>query len=210
MPISSVGALRRAMRACEQTPGMSVFEHGLQVARYFRDLQQHVMEGKPLRYEWKLPEWAYSAELWQRLVPTDHIMQYQIYHDCGKPFCRTVDEQGRAHFPDHAKVSAGLWRDLGQSDLEADLIAKDMDAHLLKDEGVSDFCASPLAATLLLTALSEIHANAAMFGGLDSISFKMKYKQLSRRGKAIVANLQRTNSNQTTLTQSLHNEVHYA
>jgi hypothetical protein len=26
-------------------------------------------------------------------------------HDCGKPYCITIDEDGRRHFPDHANVS---------------------------------------------------------------------------------------------------------
>lgn len=38
-------------------------------------------------------------------------------------------------------------------------------------------------ATLLVASLAEIHANAQIFGDLDSQSFKIKYKQLDRRGK---------------------------
>lgn len=198
MMITSVRALRRAMRACEQTSGLSVLAHGVQVARYFRDLQQHVLHQTPLRYEWKLPEWAYSAVLWQQVLPTKTVQRYQIYHDCGKSFCKTVDEAGRVHFPEHARVSAEIWRSLGQDSVEADLMSRDMEIHLLKDDGVDAFCRSQLAATLLLTGLAEIHANAAMFGGIDSVSFKMKHKHLSRRGKAIVArlNMEQLNSNQ--------------
>lgn len=203
MMISSVPALLKAMRACEQTAGMSVLEHGLQVARHFNDLRQHVLFGHPLQYEWKLPDWAYDPQLWQQLIPHRHVVRYQVYHDCGKPLCRTTDEQGRVHFPDHATVSANLWRSLGQHELEAELMAHDMDVHLLKDEGVSTFCQSPLAATLLLTGLAEIHANAAMFGGVDSVSFKIKHKHLSRRGKAIAARLK-------TTQPTLNHEVKYA
>lgn len=43
----------------------------------------------------------------------------------------------------------------------------------------------PLAITLLITGLSEIHSNAKMFGGTDSTSFKIKLKSITQRGKQI-------------------------
>ena len=61
----------------------------------------------------------------------------------------------------------------------------DMDIHLLKAVGVEEFASRPEAATLLLTGLAEVHSNAAMFGGISSTSFKIKWKQIDRRGKAI-------------------------
>lgn len=184
-----VHALRRAMRSTEQTTGMSVLEHGLEVARYFEDLRSHVINGTQLKYEWKLPDWVYDKGLWSRLLPLSTVRRYQIYHDVGKPFCRTVDEQGRVHFPNHAEVSAKVWLEsTGEADV-ANLMAKDMDIHLLKGNGVEAFSACPEAATLLLTGLAEITANASMFGGVDSTSFKIKFKNLNRRGKAIVNKL---------------------
>lgn len=54
----------------------------------------------------------------------------------GKPFCRTIDAEGRQHFPDHATVSARIWREAGGSEEVARLIEQDMDVHLLKAEGV--------------------------------------------------------------------------
>ena len=65
----------------------------------------------------------------------------------------------------------------------------DMDIHLLKGDGVPEFAIRPEAATLLLTGLAEVHANAAMFGGIESTSFKMKFKHLKRRGNAISRHL---------------------
>ena len=44
--------------------------------------------------------------------------------------------------------------------------------------------------SLLLAGLAEIHSNAEMFGGLDSVSFKIKWKQINKRGKAICKLLQ--------------------
>ncbi|MNC77597.1 hypothetical protein D3C75_1295840 [compost metagenome] len=62
-----------------------------------------------------------------------------------------------------------------------------MDIHLLKDEGIAEFAKRQEAATLLLTGLAEVHSNARMFGGLDSTSFKIKWKHIDKRGKKIVA-----------------------
>lgn len=200
---TTVAELRRQMRMCEQTPGMSVLQHGVQVARYFDDLYQHVMHGRALAYDWRLPDWVYAPVLWQQLPALATMRRYQIYHDCGKPWSREVDEDGRVHFPNHAQLSAELWLALGQSSQEAWLMRHDMDVHLLKDEGVAAFASQPGAAALLLTGLAEIHANAAMFGGIDSMSFKIKHKHISRRGRAIVAQLQ------TTSTPS-QKDVYYA
>jgi hypothetical protein len=66
------------------------------------------------------------------------------------------------------------------------LIEMDMDLHKLKADGVAEFSQRPEAATLLLVALAEIHANAELFGGIESTSFKIKWKQIDKRGKAIV------------------------
>ena len=62
----------------------------------------------------------------------------------------------------------------------------DMDIHLLKADGIEEFASRPEAATLLLTSLAEIHSNAAMFGGIDSTSFKIKWKHINKRGKKII------------------------
>lgn len=104
----------------------------------------------------------------------------------GKPACRVVDDEGRQHFPDHAAVSARVWREAGGCEEVAHLIASDMDVHLLKAEGVEAFAARREAIALLLTGLSEVTANASMFGGIESTSFKIKFKNIEKRGRAVV------------------------
>lgn len=42
------------------------------------------------------------------------------------------------------------------------------------------------ARTPLVTARSEVHANATMFGDIASTSFKSKWKHVDRRGRAIL------------------------
>lgn len=43
--------------------------------------------------------------------------------------------------------------------------------------------------TLLVTALAELHSNAAMFGGIESTSFKIKWKKLDKLGKKLILDL---------------------
>ncbi|MNL30485.1 hypothetical protein D3C87_1522240 [compost metagenome] len=175
------------MLACEQTSGMNMMQHGASVYETFLDLKEHVTKGTLLKFQWKLPEWASNPKLWENLLDERAIEEYQLFHDCGKPFCRTVDDEGKQHFPDHAATSEKIWREIGGDEQVAKLIGMDMDIHLLKDEGIADFAKRPEAASLLLTGLAEIHSNAKMFGGIDSTSFKIKWKHIDKRGKKIVA-----------------------
>lgn len=185
--------LNDSMESCFQFETQSVAEHGRSVANYYLELIQHLDKEKPLQFDWKIPSWVYSKELKSRLLPFQPTITYLIYHDCGKPFCRTVDEDGRQHFPNHAAVSKEVFDHLRKTntfskddELISTLIAEDMDVHLLKGDGVAEFSKRNTAATQLLSGLSELHSNATMFGGLDSVGFKSKWKNLDRRGKAIV------------------------
>jgi len=101
------------MENCEQTTGLSVLAHGESVHSYFLDLRNHVLFGKDLSFNWRLPDWASDKSLWKRVVDMITIKNYQVYHDCGKPYCLSVDEGGRRHFIDHASVSARTWEKYG-------------------------------------------------------------------------------------------------
>lgn len=121
----------------------------------------------------------------------DSLMElYQVFHDCGKPLCRTVDEHGRQHFPGHAEVSRRTWIECSDGSPGAmhvaDLIGMDMDIHLMTASGIEEFSMRPQAMALLLTALCEVHSNSQMFGGIDSPGFRMKYKKIDRFGARIV------------------------
>ncbi len=176
------------MKSCEQTKGMSVYEHGTSVKNYLFDLINHLRNKTPLKYEWKLPEWVYenSGFILSKLPDDKTLELYTQYHDIGKPFCLEVDDAGKRHFPNHAEVSYQVFSKLFKNKIAADLVRHDMDIHLLKADGVEKFCENPLAVALLLTGFSEIHSNATMFGGLDSISFKIKMKSITQRGKQIL------------------------
>lgn len=179
-------ALLEGMRNCDQTAGMTVLQHGEMVRDYYRDLLAHLRDGRPLQFAWRLPSWIFDPSLIEDLPSDDIMAEYHLFHDCGKPLCRVVDEDGRQHFPDHAAVSEAAWLAAGGAAEIGMLIGMDMDVHLLKGDDVEAFARRPQARALLLTALSEVHANASMFGGIESVSFKMKWKHLDKRGKAIL------------------------
>jgi hypothetical protein len=175
------------MKSCEQTSGMSVLEHGESVNRYFEDLYSHLTLNTDLKYEWRMPDWIYENKdlILDKLMDLETIKEYQIMHDCGKPYCKTIDDNGKVHFPNHSKISEQKYEELfGESQISK-LIGMDMDIHLLKNDGVPEFVSRPEAITLLITGLCEIHSNASMFGGIESTSFKIKWKSIDKRGNAI-------------------------
>ncbi len=175
------------MKNCFQFQNQSVLEHGLSVHAYYMDLRNHILNQIPLEYEWKLPEWIFDEFLWSCLLPEEQIKNYQIYHDCGKPFCIEYDDEGRKHFPDHANISYQTWLKISDNKTIASLIKRDMEIHTMKADECEVFCNDiNMASTLLITGLCELHSNAAMFGGTDSTSFKIKWKHLNKRGKKIV------------------------
>jgi hypothetical protein len=65
----------------------------------------------------------------------------------------------------------------------------DMMIHTMKSGDNDEFIKHPEAITLLLAGLAEVHSNAKMFGGTDSTSFKIKWNQINKRGKAICQKL---------------------
>lgn len=174
------------MKNFEQTKGLNILEHGISVNNYFHDLRNHILNNETLKYDWKLPDWIFNKDLWSKLENINDINLYQIFHDCGKPFCLEIDADGRKHFPNHAAISSKIWVELTNNKIQSDLIAHDMDIHLLKSDGLENFLTLPYHTTLLITGLCEIHSNAAMFGGIDSDSFKIKWKKINKIGKKII------------------------
>lgn len=174
------------MRNTEQTDGQSVYEHGRDVWRNFKIIHDCLLYNRGSS-EVVIPEWMYEERhrILLRLLELDTIKKYLIFHDCGKPYCLEYDEEGRRHFRNHAEVSYKTWLKVSNDGLVAKLIRQDMDIHTLKSEGVPEFASQVESATLLLAGLAEINSNAKMFGGFDSTSFKIKYKQINKKGKQI-------------------------
>lgn len=118
------------------------------------------------------------------LLSPDQLRAYHVYHDCGKHLTLTIDESGRRHFPNHAAASARQYEAIfPRDDLTRDLIAHDMDFHTMRGDDLRALWTHPLAATLYLTAWAEIRANATMFGGLQSESYKIKRSRLLQAAK---------------------------
>lgn len=178
------------MRACQQTAGQSVLQHGESVKEHTFQLINYLKTGH-IEGEWRLPDWLseYRQQILSVLLPEDIIEEYTTYHDCGKPYCRTLDENGRVHFPNHAEISSQKWLEVGGNLRAAKLMQMDMLIHTIKSCEVDEFCTHLEACTLLVAGLAEVHSNAKMFGGIDSTSFKIKWNQINKRGKAICQRL---------------------
>lgn len=189
--IKDKNKLIEPMLNCYQFKTMSILEHGQDVSKYFDDLYNHLIYDQALTLQWKLPSWFNENKelIKNHLLDFEILKTYQIYHDCGKPYCRVVDEKGQ-HFPNHANISKAIWLECSDNSSEAIQIAKliemDMDIHLLKSEGIESFAKQKEAISLLLTGLAEIHSNSIMFGGLESVGFKIKFKQIDKTGKTII------------------------
>lgn len=175
------------MHTCMQFGTLSVLEHGRLVTEAFSTLREALATGNTPP-GWRIPAWLLQnpEPFLSRLHPAEVIYNYQLYHDCGKPFCRTVDANGKVHFPNHAEHSERAWLAAGGDALTGRLIGLDMAMHLASAEDMQRLAALPDAASLYLTAVAEVHANAEMFGGHCSASFLSKMKHLDRRGKALL------------------------
>lgn len=175
------------MQQTYQTDTQSVLEHCISVKDYFHKLLE-ILPGSHLPSDWKLPAWLflYHKEILSHLLPINIIDEYLQFHDCGKTKCLIIDQNGQRHFPNHAEFSYHTWLSVGGNYQAAQLMKMDMEIHQLKATDIDQFIKQPEAITLLLAGFSELHSNSQLFGGINSQSFKIKYKHLDRRGKIIV------------------------
>lgn len=185
------------MHNTSQTKNQSVLQHGLSVQRYTFDLLYHLKYNTPLKYEWKLPDWIYSEKefILNNLTSEYNLSLYTKLHDIGKPKCLTIDCEGKNHFPNHAQISYEVFTSLFDNEEVGELILNDMDIHLLKSENLLNFINKKNCVTSLFVGLAEIHSNATMFGEIDSVSFKIKQKHITQKGKQIINNLKNKQNN---------------
>lgn len=173
--------LHAAMAACEQAPGQNMLQHGQSVHDHYRWLIAQLETGAA--------PFPILAAVHARFPcsPPAALERYHRYHDCGKHLVQTTDADGKRHFPGHAEASAQQYALLFPEDTETQhLIRKDMDFHTLRGDDLLALCQDPLAPVLYLTAWAEVYANAAMFGGTQSDSFKIKAKRLIQAGKKLL------------------------
>lgn len=185
------------MKSTEQTPGQNVYQHGKSVQNYLFDLINHLRSNTELKYKWNIPQCLYDNKdyILSNLLDDDTLKQYTLFHDIGKPFCKTTDENGKIHFPNHARVSYEIFNQVFPGNLDAAyLILHDMDLHTIKSVDVDAWIVEnkKYVMSLLLTTLSEIHSNCQMFGGHESTSYKIKLKSITQRAKQIFSILTTT------------------
>lgn len=174
------------MAACEQTQGMNMLEHGQRVHDSYVQLRSDLIASQFEQDEPALQAWfnRIRETMPETLLAPEDLRAYHVYHDCGKHLVLCTDDTGRRHFPDHALASAVQYKALFPNDPKTHwLIAHDMDFHTMRGDDLRVLWTQPLAATLYLTAWAEIRANAAMFGGLESESYKIKRSRLLQAAK---------------------------
>lgn len=164
------------MRRCFQFKDVDMYEHGLLVNKEYVNIITSLNEGLISEV---LPVDLIDMYKNKSVLDFSLMMKYQILHDCGKPLCREVDENQRVHYPGHANVSYQQIARLfpKETDLQY-LVLHDMDFHTLKPDQLKELAESKYGFSLYLTAWAELIANAQMFDGFDSVSFKIKRKHL--------------------------------
>ena len=90
---------------------------------------------------------------------------YHTLHDCGKPFCLTIDENGKQHFPDHSEVSYNIIRETFADHPHIDIVSKfiknDMVFHSCGMEFIEKYIIDEDKAFILnlwLTSFAELYA----------------------------------------------------
>ena len=168
----------------------TVYEHCVAVRNRALDLYDHIVSGKELKYEWKIPEWLVSYKEVIRLelihhTPRSVVDRYAYYHDCGKPLVAEF-RGGKMHFTGHEWYSEYVYKGFLRNDRAViRLIKNDMLIHRSRACDVEKIKALRERMALLIVSLSEVHANAELFGGVDSESFRIKWKKVNTRGRAL-------------------------
>lgn len=171
------------MKCCEQAPGLNMLQHGQLVHDEYKKLIT-ALNANDIQY-------AVLAPLYERfkrsLPPAEVLERYHVYHDCGKHLALIIGEDGKRRYPNHAEISAKQFSIIFPDDgFSAQLIRMDMDFHIMRGEDLEKLCRSPFAPILYFTAWAEINANAEMFGGKESESYKIKRSRLIQAGKKLL------------------------
>lgn len=170
-----------------QFENVSMLDHGQMVNQKYNELVADLNDGTSNKFEiptlfrnnWdSLREYLYSPET---------LKVYHTYHDCGKPYCKVFREDGKIGYPDHAAISADIFKsvypNIQNKNVIAELIACDMVFHASNMEEIEKFIdqkSRKFCLSLWLTSLAELYANKEMFDADNQLSFKIKYKKLAR------------------------------
>lgn len=177
-----------------QFQNQTILQHGLSVHNYYKRIIK-ALDTKDYS-TFKFPQEL--IDNWPRLKKllyhNDIMKHYHIFHDCGKPFCQIIDEQGKKHFPNHARISYEKYCEIYRDDQIAELILNDMSFHSGTPEELIQFFKDyqgddRFIFSLWMTSLAEIYSNSAMFAADNQKSFIKKYDKLERIFKLILDNI---------------------
>ena len=179
--------LEEKMSSTFQTQGQTILQHGYAVHEEYKKILTAIKNQDCTYY--RLPDGFTQHP--KDLFPIDIMQCYHIFHDCGKPFCIRIDENGRRHFDNHSEVSYNVFTKVfpGSSRVVHELIRSDMIYHSGTEEQLENLIRlkdSRFIMSLLLTAFAEIYANCRMFGGCESVSFTNKHERLCQVYKTIM------------------------
>lgn len=164
------------MKHCFQYSTIDMYEHGLMVNREYTNLIMSLEQGLISEV---FPVQLIDLYKNNSLIDFNTTLLYHVLHDCGKPLCKKVDEKQLVHYPNHAEISFNQIKILYPKDLDLQFLIKhDMDFHTLSTKDLEQLAKTKYGFTLYLTAWSELIANASLFNGFDSVSFKIKRKKL--------------------------------
>ena len=178
--IDSLPKLLKVMKTCYQFENVNMLEHGKMVnVEYFK-----ILSGNR---DSDLPVELINLIKTKELMPKHLMTKYHILHDCGKPLIKCVDSDGKSHYPNHADVSAEQIKFLFPDEFDLYfLIKNDMEFHTKKTNELVELSKHKLGFALYLTAWAELFANSSMFGGVESVSYKIKRKKLMKHLKLFV------------------------
>lgn len=183
---SNLEQLHADMENTFQFKNLSILDHGKMVHEKYKDIIRDLDEGTD-KYE--VPEllksnWIYLKSI---LYSTQFLKTYHVYHDCGKPYCKEIGEDGKQRFPNHAEISAETFQTIYPQFQDKETIVKfirnDMVFHAYTMDQIGEFKKTEKTKfifSLWLTALAELYANKEMFDADNQLSFKIKYKKLTR------------------------------
>lgn len=191
-PKRNISDILYDMSITPQTDNQSVLEHGLSVLKYYKQLCEGNTEG------WRLPKWwdDHKDYIFENMHSKADVEEYMMFHDIGKPYCIEYDENGRRHYPNHAEVSAKVYSEYKKNPVVEELIRMDMLFHKVEPEvfnsikerlSSDDDNFKKTINTLIVSALCELHSNAEMFGGIESDSFKIKFKNYEKKAKQLLS-----------------------
>lgn len=193
-----------AMIDTDQIQGrQNVLEHGVSVYRwvwkFYRLMEGDDRDAQDPSDRLRVPSWLTDNwKMFEELISTNMelIKRYTVFHDIGKPYVREVGEDGKVHYPSHSEASAELSLKLFKNPELSELIRFDMFFHTCKAEDVEEAFRTRDTRLLLINlfvSLCEVHSNAELFGGFDSTSFKIKWKQIDKRGRQLLRLIQNNN-----------------